>query len=109
MDKNTIIGLVLMAAVLIGFSYYNTQQQQPVQQPAQEQTAEPKQTATPTPATAAAAMLPDSTDRFYTADQKPEYIRLRNNKVSVKISTKGAAVVGVAVCLGSAVCSCAGC
>ena len=33
MDKNTIIGLVLMAAVLIGFSYYNTQQQ-PVQQPA---------------------------------------------------------------------------
>ena len=94
MDKNTIIGLVLMAAVLIGFSYYNTQQQ-PVQQPAQEQTAEPKQTATPTPATAAAAMLPDSTDRFYTADQKPEYITLRNNKVSVKISTKGAAVAEV--------------
>ena len=92
MDKNTIIGLVLMAAVLIGFSYYNTQQQ-PVQQPAQEQTAEPKQTATP--ATAAAAMLPDSTDRFYTADQKPEYITLRNNKVSVKISTKGAAVAEV--------------
>lgn len=94
MDKNTIIGLVLMAAVLIGFSYYNTQQQ-PVQQPAPEQTAQPKQTATPTPATAAAAMLPDSTDRFYTAEQKAEYITLRNNKVSVKISTKGATVAEV--------------
>ena len=94
MDKNTIIGLVLMAAVLIGFSYYNTQQQ-PVQQPAPEQTAQPKQAATPTPTTAAAAMLPDSTDRFYTAEQKAEYITLRNNKVSVKISTKGATVAEV--------------
>lgn len=94
MDKNTIIGLVLMAAVLIGFSYYNTQQQ-PVQQPAPEQTAQPKQAATPTPTTAAAAMLPDSTDRFYTAEQKAEYIMLRNNKVSVKISTKGATVAEV--------------
>ncbi|MGM9692630.1 MAG: membrane protein insertase YidC [Alloprevotella sp.] len=94
MDKNTIIGLVLMAAVLIGFSYYNTQQQ-PVQQPAPEQTAQPKQAATPTPTTAAAAMPPDSTDRFYTAGQKAEYITLRNNKVSVKISTKGATVAEV--------------
>ncbi|MGN1241461.1 MAG: membrane protein insertase YidC [Alloprevotella sp.] len=94
MDKNTIIGLVLMAAVLIGFSYYNTQQQ-PVQQPAPEQTAQPKQAATPTPTTSAAAMLPDSTDRFYTAEQKAEYITLRNNKVSVKISTKGATVAEV--------------
>ena len=83
-----------MAAVLIGFSYYNTQQQ-PVQQPAPEQTAQPKQAATPTPTTAAAAMLPDSTDRFYTAEQKAEYITLRNNKVSVKISTKGATVAEV--------------
>lgn len=94
MDKNTIIGLVLMAAVLIGFSYYNTQQQ-PVQQPAPEQTAQPKQAATPTPTTAAAAMLPDSTDRFYTTEHKAEYITLRNNKVSVKISTKGATVAEV--------------
>ena len=94
MDKNTIIGLVLMAAVLIGFSYYNTQQQ-PVQQPAPEQTAQPKQAATPTPTTAAAAMLPDSTDRFYTAEQKAEYITLCYNKVSVKISTKGATVAEV--------------
>ncbi len=94
MDKNTIIGLVLMAAVLIGFSYYNTQQR-PVQQSAPEQTAQPKQAATPTPTTAAAAMLPDSTDRFYTTEQKAEYITLRNNKVSVKISTKGATVAEV--------------
>lgn len=94
MDKNTIIGLVLMAAVLIGFSYYNTQQR-PVQQSAPEQTAQPKQAATPTPTTAAAAMLPDSTDRFYTTEHKAEYITLRNNKVSVKISTKGATVAEV--------------
>ena len=39
MDKNTIIGLVLIAAVLIGFSWYNTNQQKNLQQPAQtEQT-----------------------------------------------------------------------
>ena len=39
MDKNTIIGLVLIAAVLIGFSWYNTNQERNLQQIPTEQTA----------------------------------------------------------------------
>ena len=42
MDKNTITGLILIAAVLIGFSWYNTNQERNVQQiPQTEQTNTP--------------------------------------------------------------------
>lgn len=42
MDKNTITGLILIAAVLIGFSWYNTNQERNLQQiPQTEQTASP--------------------------------------------------------------------
>ena len=40
MDKNTIIGLVLMAAVLIGFSWYNTNQEKNLQGNQTEQTSQ---------------------------------------------------------------------
>ena len=40
MDKNTIIGLVLMAAVLIGFSWYNTNQENNLQGNQTEQTSQ---------------------------------------------------------------------
>lgn len=42
MDKNTITGLILIAAVLIGFSWYNTNQERNLQQiPQTEQTNTP--------------------------------------------------------------------
>lgn len=40
MDKNTIVGLVLMAAVLIGFSWYNTNQEKNLQGEQTEQTTQ---------------------------------------------------------------------
>ena len=42
MDKNTIIGLVLMAAVLIGFSWYNTNQENNLQRLRGQQTKQPQ-------------------------------------------------------------------
>lgn len=41
MDKNTIVGLFLIAAVLIGFSWYNTNQERNLQHPQAEQTSLP--------------------------------------------------------------------
>ena len=42
MDKNTITGLILIAAVLIGFSWYNTNQERNLQQiPQTEQSNTP--------------------------------------------------------------------
>ena len=38
MDKNTITGLILIAAVLIGFSWYNTNQERNLQQIPQTKT-----------------------------------------------------------------------
>ncbi len=98
MDKNTIIGLVLMAAVLIGFSWYNTNQERNLQSNQTEQTttqkaADNKQQSAADKAPLAKATT-DSTDIFYasTKDQKPATIELKNHKVTVKISTKGGAI-----------------
>lgn len=67
MDKNTIIGLVLMAAVLIGFSWYNTNQENNMQGNQTEQTsqkaADNKQADVATKTIAAQATT-DSTDIF---------------------------------------------
>lgn len=67
MDKNTIIGLVLMAAVLIGFSWYNTNQENNLQGNQTEQTsqkaADNKQADVATKTIAAQATT-DSTDIF---------------------------------------------
>ncbi len=98
MDKNTIIGLVLMAAVLIGFSWYNTNQERNLQSDQTEQTttqkaADNKQqsTADKTPLAKATA---DSTDIFYAAtkEQKTAPIELKNQKVTVKINAHGGAI-----------------
>ena len=94
MDKNTIIGLVLIAAVLIGFSWYNTNQERNLQQVTTEQTSAPasnqaKQTTQAAPTTIAA----DSTDIFYAATKgENSNVVLHNNKVNVKISTKGGSI-----------------
>lgn len=98
MDKNTIIGLVLMAAVLIGFSWYNTNQERNLQSDQTEQTttqkaADNKQQSTADKAPLAKATA-DSTDIFYAAtkEQKTAPIELKNQKVTVKINAHGGAI-----------------
>lgn len=96
MDKNTIIGLVLMAAVLIGFSWYNTNQERNLQSNQTEQTTPQKATDNkqPSAATTLVKTTADSTDIFYAAtkEQTPKVVELKNQKVSVKINTKGGAI-----------------
>lgn len=96
MDKNTIVGLVLMAAVIIGFGWYNSNQEAQLQHASQtEQTSQGK--ATPNNALSAQKPLTvsqtDSTDIFYAATKgQPQEVVLKNEKVSVKINTKGGAI-----------------
>ena len=95
MDKNTVIGLVLIAVVLIGFSFYstNTQKQQAAQPAPQENLsqAQEKQEARQDADRAAAAL--DSTALFHEAlTGKNEKIVLKNNKVTVTINSKGGTV-----------------
>lgn len=96
MDKNTIIGLVLMAAVLIGFSWYNTNQERNLQSNQTEQTTPQKATDNkqPSATTIPVKTTADSTDIFYAAtkEQTPKVVELKNQKVSVKINTKGGAI-----------------
>lgn len=102
MDKNTIIGLVLIVLVLIGFSYY-TSETQP-QQPAasvQQQTAA-KETAPEVRQPAAPIAATDSTSLFgthrSTATATSETVTLKNDNVIVEISKKGGAIANVWLC-----------
>ena len=99
MDKNTIIGLVLIVAVLFGFSYFtgkNASQQQ--QQPQTEQTAQQQASAqqAQTQQATAAAPATDTTSVFapaYAADTASAgYVTLRNDNVTVEIAKKGGAI-----------------
>ena len=96
MDKNTIIGLVLMAAVLIGFSWYNTNQERNLQSNQTEQTTPQKaaDNKQPSATTTLVKATADSTDIFYAAtkEQTPKVVELKNQKVSVKINAKGGAI-----------------
>lgn len=96
MDKNTIIGLVLMAAVLIGFSWYNTNQERNLQSNQTEQTTPQKATDNkqPSATTTLVKTTADSTDIFYAAtkEQTAKVVELKNQKVSVKINAKGGAI-----------------
>ena len=95
MDKNTVIGLVLIAVVLIGFSFYstNTQKQQAAQPAPQENLSQAQEkNAARQDADRAAAAL-DSTALFHEAlTGKNEKIVLKNNKVTVTINSKGGTV-----------------
>ena len=95
MDKNTIVGLLLMALVLIGFSWYNTSTQ-PAAPAAQTETAAVVDTVKDAAALSretVKAQAADSSDIFFAATQgENREITLHNNKVQVKVSMLGAAV-----------------
>ena len=92
MDKNTIIGFILIALVLIGFSYYNSQQAP--QQPAAETTAQTQKAEATAKADTKKAEpqkeVADTTDIFATtANAASADVVLQNDSVEVKISAKG--------------------
>ena len=87
-----------MAAVIIGFGWYNSNQEAQLQHASQtEQTSQGKNKATSNNAEAAQKPLSfsqtDSTDIFYAATKgQAQEVVLKNEKVSVKINTKGGAI-----------------
>jgi YidC/Oxa1 family membrane protein insertase len=97
MDKNTITGLVLIAIVVIGFSFFSrpNKEQQLAQQKfndsiarIQEQQAKAKKANAETAETTVAKV--DTTSAFYRYSQKVDTtIVLQNNKVKVALSSKG--------------------
>lgn len=87
MDKNTVVGFLLMALVLIGFSYYSSQQtsqQNVTTAPTNKNQPAHDIQATPT------IQDVDTTDLFANhLKGRPNVITLQNNKVKVYVSTKG--------------------
>lgn len=96
MDKNTIVGLVLMAAVLIGFSWYNTNQEKNLQGEQTEQTtqkADNNKQQTAAQKNIAVQAQTDSTDIFYAATKgEAKTVVLKNNKVTIQLNTKGGSI-----------------
>ncbi len=103
MDKNTIIGFVLIAAVLIGFSWWSRPSEEDIaQQRIQdsitavakqraEQQLKAEQQATKSNVASLAAM--DSTVLFYNAfNGKAQDVVLRNSKLELTLNTKGGVV-----------------
>lgn len=103
MDKNTIIGFVLIAAVLIGFSWWSRPSEEEIaQQRIQDsitaiakQKAEQKLKAEQEAAKAnsASQAVEDTTAAFYKAmSGKAQNVALKNSKVELTFNTKGGVV-----------------
>ena len=101
MDKNTLVGFILIGAVLIGFSIYNRPSQEEmerarryqdsIQTIAQQETAKLDAEAA---AKSTQALTLDSTSLFFEANQGTEqFTTLENNLVKVTFSNKGGRVV----------------
>ena len=100
MDKNTLVGFILIGAVLIGFSIYNRPSQEEmerakryqdsIQTIAQQEAAKLEIEA----AQRAQTLTLDSTSLFFGANQGTEqFTTLENNLVTVTFSNKGGRVV----------------
>lgn len=102
MDKNTIIGFVLIAALLIGFSWYTKPSEEEIaqqrkqdsitaiaKQKAEQQLETEKQTAQAN----AIQANQDTTKTFYKAlNGKAQNVVLRNSKLELTLNTKGGVV-----------------
>ena len=107
MDKNTIIGFVLIAVVLIGFSWWTrpseeeikAQQEQVEKQEAERKKAAEQKKVAEAKKTAALAMArEDSTALFHEAlNGTASDVVLRNDKVELTLSTKGGVVTKAVV------------
>ena len=104
MDKNTITGFILIALVVIGFSWYSQPSREELEAmqarqdsiaavEQQKQQAEKAKVAEASPATPAASTPSDSSALFFAHRQGEEQeIVLQNNKLKVTLSTLGGAV-----------------
>ena len=103
MDKNTILGFVLIALVLIGFSWYNQPSAEQIEAQRTEDSiaqvikanAEKKQKADEAArkAQAEAAAKGDSTATFFSAlNGSNEQIVLKNDKIELTFDTKGGTI-----------------
>lgn len=104
MDKNTIIGLVLIAAVLIGFSWYSSAQEKKYRETSSEQSTtvqveQPDKTSEKISQQVLEASSKenrvDSTDVFFASkatEGEPENLVLENEKIYVSISPRGGMV-----------------
>lgn len=103
MDKNTIIGFVLIAAVLIGFSWWSRPSEEEIAQQRMQDsiTAVAKQKAEQklkaeqeaSKANAANQVVEDTTIAFYKAmSGKAQSVVLKNSKVELTLNTKGGVV-----------------
>ncbi|MDY4059897.1 MAG: membrane protein insertase YidC, partial [Alloprevotella sp.] len=102
MDKNTVIGLVLIVAVLIGFSYFS-KSDQPAPQPQTTQTTQPVQAEQPKEVAAATAPVDTvtpfkasfaATDSVAAAD-KDSVVVLENDNLTIHVNKHGGTVSDV--------------
>ena len=100
MDKNTVTGFILIALVVIGFSWYSQPSREELEAmarqdsiaAAQQKKAE-QESAAAAETIAASPVTKDSTSLFFSQfDGEGQRILLQNNKVKVGISSKGAVV-----------------
>lgn len=107
MDKNTIIGFILIAAVLIGFSIYNKPSEEEIkaqeewvakQEAEQKKVQEEKQKAKIAQEEKQKAMMEDTTALFYNSltGTKSDVI-LKNKSLELTLSTKGGIITKAVV------------
>lgn len=102
MDKNTIIGLLLIVAVMFGYGYYNSNHQLQHAQSNVSQSQAIEKTNSQTKAQEVAVSA-DTTKLFAShaiandsiASKKPQYITLRNKNIAVDIACNGGVISGV--------------
>ena len=100
MDKNTITGFILIALVVIGFSWYSQPSKEELEAMAQRDSIAAAQTPSDSPVTPVTKEEPassagtDSSSLFFPfkGESEGQRITLRNNKVRVGLNSKGAVV-----------------
>lgn len=95
MDRNSVIGIVLMVLLLMGFSYYNSNIQEQSQQKT-EQIVNIEQSAKSEQAVVQKVVKIDSTALFFAAlSGENKSVVLENEKICVTINSKGGTIADV--------------
>lgn len=95
MDRNSVIGIVLMVLLLMGFSYYNSNIQEQSQQNT-EQIVNIEQSAKSEQAVVQKVVKIDSTALFFAAlSGENKSVVLENEKICVTINSKGGTIADV--------------
>lgn len=101
MDKNTVIGFILITAVIIGFSYFNRPSQEQLQQQraqdsiatvAQEQAAQKAETAKAAEAAIKQSQALQADSIFVGDSAKPKLVYLKNKEIAIGVNTHGGAI-----------------